>query len=316
MAKRPSASSLQRNDCTVDIELSSLSRYANTYFARRRHRAHRGLACTTSGTFELVSRGGARQKVKIDTPARSIEDSGEIMIDNFLAVVSGTARPLVSGADVLDSVVLIDECYARRQRYDMPWHEPGGRCFMVERVLITGAGGFIGGRIAEVLHCSEKISVRAAVRRWSSAARIGRFPMEIVLADVTDLGSCREAMRGVSAVVHCAVGQRCNKSRRHEERARGGIPGGRQAGGAPEHGSSLRGSNRRHRRDHTPARTGNEYGDSKIDTEERLLGLCRPGPAGRGPPAELCLWSIQRKLDCRVRKSNGGGTLDAAAGVL
>jgi uncharacterized protein YbjT (DUF2867 family) len=60
---------------------------------------------------------------------------------------------------------------------------------MSERVLITGAGGFIGGRIAEVLHCSGLMTVRAGIRRWSSAARIARFEMEIVLADVMDPAS-------------------------------------------------------------------------------------------------------------------------------
>jgi len=45
------------------------------------------------------------------------------------------------------------------------------------RVLITGAGGFIGGRVAEVLHGSGWAQVRAGVRKWACAARIGRPPV-------------------------------------------------------------------------------------------------------------------------------------------
>lgn len=74
------------------------------------------------------------------------------------------------------------------------------------RVLVTGAGGFIGGRVVEVLHTLRPGSVRAAVRRWSSAARIGRLPIEIVQCDVMDATSVRGAMSGVGAVVHCARG--------------------------------------------------------------------------------------------------------------
>src|SRR6185503_14497767 len=74
------------------------------------------------------------------------------------------------------------------------------------RVLVTGAGGFIGGRIVEVMHQVNPGSVRAGVRRWSSAARIGRLPVEIVQCDVGSAESVRSAMKGVSAVVHCAHG--------------------------------------------------------------------------------------------------------------
>lgn len=73
-------------------------------------------------------------------------------------------------------------------------------------ILVTGAGGFIGGRVVEVLHGLPGISVRASVRRWSSAVRIGRLPVEIVLCDITQPGDVRRAMEGTGAVVHCAYG--------------------------------------------------------------------------------------------------------------
>jgi nucleoside-diphosphate-sugar epimerase len=77
---------------------------------------------------------------------------------------------------------------------------------MPERILVTGAGGFVGGRLVEVLHELEPGSVRAGVRRWSSAARIGRLPIEIVPCDVRSVESVRPAMKGITAVVHCAHG--------------------------------------------------------------------------------------------------------------
>jgi nucleoside-diphosphate-sugar epimerase len=72
------------------------------------------------------------------------------------------------------------------------------------RVLVTGAGGFIGGRAVEVLH-TLGWRVRAGVRRWSSAARIGRLPIEIVQCDLADRDQVDAACDGVTAIVHCAV---------------------------------------------------------------------------------------------------------------
>lgn len=75
-------------------------------------------------------------------------------------------------------------------------------------ILVTGAGGFIGGRIVEVLAASGHGPVRAGVRRWSTAAQVGRLATDIVACDVLDAASVRAAADGVSAIVHCAVGDR------------------------------------------------------------------------------------------------------------
>ncbi|MDT8368309.1 MAG: NAD-dependent epimerase/dehydratase family protein [Longimicrobiales bacterium] len=77
---------------------------------------------------------------------------------------------------------------------------------MHETVLVTGAAGFIGGRLVEALHASGETRVRAGIRRWASAARIGRLPVEIVTCDVTDRDSVRRGMAGMSRVIHCAWG--------------------------------------------------------------------------------------------------------------
>lgn len=71
------------------------------------------------------------------------------------------------------------------------------------KVLITGAGGFIGGWMTEALHLAG-YDVRAGVGRWASAARIARLPVEIVRCDILDEASLDESLAGVDVVVNCA----------------------------------------------------------------------------------------------------------------
>lgn len=78
------------------------------------------------------------------------------------------------------------------------------------KVLVTGAGGFIGSHLAERL-VQEGASVRALVHynalgTWGwldhSAAR---GDMEVMAGDITDAQSVREAMRDVEVVFHLAA---------------------------------------------------------------------------------------------------------------
>lgn len=62
--------------------------------------------------------------------------------------------------------------------------------------------------MVEILHRLDDTKVRAGVRRWSGAARIGRFPVDIVHCDIMQPESLAKALEGVDAVVHCAVGDR------------------------------------------------------------------------------------------------------------
>ncbi len=79
-----------------------------------------------------------------------------------------------------------------------------------ELVLVTGAAGFVGGRIVEMLHASGKVQVRAAVRRWTRAVRLARMPIDVVLCDVLEREQVRAAMQGVTTVVHAVLGDRAS----------------------------------------------------------------------------------------------------------
>ena len=70
--------------------------------------------------------------------------------------------------------------------------------------LVTGATGMLGSHIAEKL-TARGDSVRALVRPGSRTGFLESLGVELVEGDLTDAGSCSQAVRGVDAVYHCAA---------------------------------------------------------------------------------------------------------------
>jgi nucleoside-diphosphate-sugar epimerase len=72
------------------------------------------------------------------------------------------------------------------------------------KVLVTGATGFIGSRLCELLSLEHHLPYRALVRDFSRAARIGRLNAELVAGDMLDAASLARAVEGCDAVVNLA----------------------------------------------------------------------------------------------------------------
>jgi nucleoside-diphosphate-sugar epimerase len=73
-----------------------------------------------------------------------------------------------------------------------------------QKVLVTGATGFVGCRLAEVLTARD-IEVVGLVRSWHKAARLARLPVRLMHGSLLDKASLREAMRDCDVVFHCAM---------------------------------------------------------------------------------------------------------------
>jgi len=73
-----------------------------------------------------------------------------------------------------------------------------------EKILITGATGFIGSRLCERLSLVHKFPYRALVRNFSRANRIARVEAEMVKGELLNRESVNQALQDCDVVMHLA----------------------------------------------------------------------------------------------------------------
>jgi nucleoside-diphosphate-sugar epimerase len=72
-------------------------------------------------------------------------------------------------------------------------------------IFVTGATGFIGGRICERLLQAGAKDVRALVHTVQHTARIARLPIKLLPGSLLDRSSVREAVGDAKIVIHCGL---------------------------------------------------------------------------------------------------------------
>lgn len=195
------------------------------------------------------------------------------------------------------------------------------------RVLVTGASGFIGGRLVERLVLDHGAEVQALVRSYTGAARLARFPLTIRRGDVTDPVALAASMRGCDAVFHCAYGtsgsQRYRSWVNREGTRRVLEAAAKERVRRVVHLSTLMvyGQTGDCDLDETAPRRhfGNAYSDSKLEAEKIALDFARAGKvpvtvlqptAVYGPYGGVWTEQVLRALQSgRMILVDGGGGL-------
>jgi nucleoside-diphosphate-sugar epimerase len=190
------------------------------------------------------------------------------------------------------------------------------------KALVTGATGFIGGRLAERLALEHGVEVRALVRNLAGAARLARFPVTVIRGDVTNSSDLEAAVQGCDLVFHCAYGT--SGSQKH--RAWVNTEGTRRVLAAAQAEKMKRivylstlmvyGQTDDGDLDETAPRKrfGNPYSDSKLEAERMALASGLPvavlqptavyGPWG-GVWTETVLKTLQAGRQILINGGNG-----------
>ena len=137
-------------------------------------------------------------------------------IDDWLSAIRTSGVPQLSGHSALPTVKVIDVCYRNAQPLEEPWVQEGLSSYRLKgtgmengharRVFVTGATGFIGSRLAEILTLGKGWQVRALVHNPGNASRLARLPVEMVQGELGSPQELQRLVEGCDAVVHCAVG--------------------------------------------------------------------------------------------------------------
>jgi nucleoside-diphosphate-sugar epimerase len=73
------------------------------------------------------------------------------------------------------------------------------------RIVVFGAGGFVGGWICEELSLRENIEQIACVRKWASSVRLARRGIEIKQVDLENSQDLPAILAGAHAVINAAM---------------------------------------------------------------------------------------------------------------
>lgn len=185
------------------------------------------------------------------------------------------------------------------------------------RILITGATGFVGSRVCEVMALTKTFRPRALVHSAGSASRVARLPIDFVLGDLCDRRQVHEAVKGCDAVVHLARGTDGVMSRGLEN-----VLAAAHAHGVQRfvHVSSVavygdRPTPESRTEAATPRPGANAYGRDKLAQEARVLRyarrfglptvILRP-PYVYGPYAHFTVSLINRLRDGTLPMVDGG----------
>jgi predicted dehydrogenase/nucleoside-diphosphate-sugar epimerase len=128
-------------------------------------------------------------------------------LECFSRAIAGKQAEHVSGEQALAYVAQLEQCEALRRPAVSPqkklsvldWPEP-----LVKRVAVTGASGFIGGKLTERLMRSG-LEVIPLARRPQSCVGLLHLGMEPALGDLADPAYLAAAFQGCSVVFHCAI---------------------------------------------------------------------------------------------------------------
>jgi predicted dehydrogenase/nucleoside-diphosphate-sugar epimerase len=207
-------------------------------------------------------------------------------LENFLGAVTGEAEPVAPAAVALQSVATIESCYENREPLIEVWDTESRQMLSdipepsYKKILVTGASGSVGSRMVEMWAAERNPDeLRCMVRSYRSAARLMRFPAEVVEADLLDARAVMRAAEGCDAIVHLGVGEQAGRETQPLlDAARSlGIRRFVHMSTAAVYGMRLPTPIEDLQERTKVAKTGEPYADEKAKAERAVVRACEKG---------------------------------------
>lgn len=142
------------------------------------------------------------------TSGHSLRSYVSCFAEQVRSFIGDTLDDSLAGEDALHTLRFIEKCYGKRQNLSHSWDESNGSppTSSPKRILIVGASGFLGTRLAERMTLDFGLKVRGTYHRPERAIRLARLPLELVECNVLDRDQVMQAMKGCDVVVNCSIG--------------------------------------------------------------------------------------------------------------
>jgi len=146
------------------------------------------------------------------------------------------------------------------------------------KLVVFGAGGFVGGWLCEELACRQDIELVACVRNWSSAVRLARRGLDVVQCDLEEIDGHLDLIAGADVVVNASMPSPQREpelaSRLYSACVAAKVRKFIQFSSIAVYGDRTGDIT-----EDTPLSPSSDYGRGKAEMEDRLLeAAARPGP--------------------------------------
>lgn len=133
----------------------------------------------------------------------------KVLIHQFYDAVNGRGEVPISKQEALMVLETMDEIWKQvkntRLNFDPIIPNRSSQIKVANpKILVTGATGFLGRRLVELL-VQKGYSVRALARKLSDIEPLKRLNVQIFFGDVADPGSLEPAFEGIDYVIHTAA---------------------------------------------------------------------------------------------------------------